>query len=123
MKTAIYIQNPLVFLKHALCIATYVLCSTTLANADSQTTQTTPDKGVDLELSLPSHWQQTEISPVSGLQQSTFNNNAASEQNNGEAKKASRINVGCNLSNDETVLVASSMTQRVEGNCKLNYHY
>lgn len=123
MKTALYIQKPVVFFKRALCIAACALCSTALANADSQTSKPTPDEAVDLELSLPNHWQPAEISPLSSLQKSMLENNSASGQNNSEGKKPSGINVGCNLTTDETVLVASSMTQRVEGNCKLNYHY
>lgn len=123
MKTAKFTQNRFTFFKNTACITACIVCYTGAAHAGDGAEPPAPGKSADLVLTLPNQWQPAETSPLSGTPKSARENDDASGAPAGPSQSKPPVNLGCEVAVGENLSLTSSLMNRVEGNCKLNYHY
>lgn len=123
MKTTTLMIKPFAFLKRAACIAVCVMCYVGAAHAADPAPRTIPNKNVDLVLTLPKHWQPTDTTQLSGRQKTARQSRDIFKEPSSAPNTPPQLNVGCDIGVNETLLVSSSLTGRMGGNCNVNYHY
>jgi hypothetical protein len=122
MKTSLT-RKPFALSQRWMIAASCALSLAGPAFADTPEPQDGSAKAADLVLTLPDQWQQADISGLSGIRKAKQPRNNLNQDTGADHEKLQRVDLGCSVGMYDATITTAPFTNRVEGDCKLNYHY